>query len=54
MTGPSLEVTGSGADQDFVFSDDTLAAAPADTAVGIHNDGTCFHKDIQQSLFQGV
>ena len=54
MTGSAFEIAGSGADQDLVFSDDTLAAAPADTAVGIHHNRAGFHKDIKQSLLQRI
>ena len=51
MTGTALEVTGSGADQHFVLADDTLAASPADTAVGVHNNGSGFHEDLEQPFF---
>ena len=51
MTGTSLKVSGSGADQHFIFADDTLTASPADTAVGVHDDGSGFHEDIDQTFF---
>ena len=51
MARTSLEVSGSGADQHFIFTDDTLAASPADAAVRVHDDGSGLHEDIDQSLF---
>ena len=32
---------------------DALAAAPADAAVGIHDDGACFHEGLDQSFLYG-
>ena len=46
-----LEITGAGTDQSLSFSDDALAASPADTAVGVHNNGSGFHEDLEQPFF---
>ena len=51
MARTSLEVSGSGADQHFIFTDDTLTASPADAAVGVHDDGSGFHEDLQKTFF---
>ena len=51
MTGTSLEVTGSSADQHFVLTDNTLAASPADAAVRVHHNSSCLHEGIDDTLF---
>ena len=48
MSCTSLEVTCSGTNQNFVFSDHSLAASPAYTAVRVHNDCAGFHKDVKE------
>ena len=52
MTCAALEVSRTGADQDFVLADHTLAAAPAYAAVRVHNNCTGFHKDVDQAFLQ--
>ena len=52
MTGTSLEVTGSSADQHFVLADDTLAASPADAAVRVHDDGSGLHEGVEDAYFK--
>ena len=54
MTCTSLKVTCSCADQDFILADNALAASPAYTAVRVHNNSSCLHKDVQKSLFQSL
>ena len=51
MTGSSFEITGSGTDEGLSFTDDALTASPADAAVGVHDDGSGFHKDLQKTFF---
>ena len=48
MSGTSLEVTCSGTDQNFILTDNALAASPADTAVRVHDNGACLHKDVNE------
>ena len=50
MTGSSFEITGSGTDEGLSFTDDTLTASPADAAVGVHDDGSGFHEDLQKTF----
>ena len=52
MSGASLEVTGTGTDQHLILADDALAAAPADTAVRVHDNGAALHKDLDEALIQ--
>ena len=54
MSCTSLKVTGSGTDQNFIFTDYALTASPAYTAVWDHDDRTCIHEDVDQSLFQSL
>ena len=54
MSCTSFEVTRSCTDQDFVFTDNTLAASPAYTAVRVHNDRTCFHENVDQAIFKSL
>ena len=51
MSGTPFEVTCTCTDENFILTDNTLAAAPADPAVWIHDNGTGIHKDINQALF---
>ena len=51
MTGSSFEITGSGTDEGLSFTDDALTASPADAAVGVHDDGSGFHEDLQKTFF---
>ena len=53
MSGTSLEVSGSGADQGLACANDALAAAPADTAVRVHHDSSCLHKGLDNSFLNG-
>ena len=54
MTCAALEVSRTGADQDFVLADHALAASPAYTTVRVHHDRTCIHEDVDQSFFQSL
>ena len=54
MSGTSLEVSCTGADQDLIFPDHALAASPADAAVGIHDDGAALHEDVNQTFLQSL
>ena len=50
MSGTSLEIAGAGTDQNLILADHALAAAPADTAVRVHDNGAALHKDLDQPL----
>ena len=52
MTCAALKVSRTGADQDFVLADHTLAAAPAYAAVRVHNNCSSFHKGVDQAFLQ--
>ena len=52
MSGTSLEITGASTDQNLILTDHALAAAPADTAVRVHDNGAALHKDLDQPLIQ--
>ena len=52
MPRASFEVPGSCADQRLTFSDNALAAPPADAAVGVHDDGAGFHKGLKDPFLQ--
>ena len=52
MSGASLEVTGTGTDQHLILANDTLTAAPADTAVRVHDNGAALHEDLDEALIQ--
>ena len=52
MTCAALEVSRTGADQDFVLTDHALTASPAYAAVRVHNNCTGFHKDVDQTFLQ--
>ena len=54
MTGASLKVSCSGADEDFIFSDNPLTASPAYAAVGVHDNGPGFHENVDQPLLQSL
>ena len=52
MTCAALEVSRTGADQDFVLADHTLAAAPAYAAVRVHDDRAALNKGVDQPFLQ--
>ena len=52
MTCAALEVSCTGADQDFIFADNALAAAPAYAAVRVHNNCAGFHEGVDQTFLQ--
>ena len=52
MSGTSLKVSGTGADQNLILADHALTASPADAAVRVHHDRTALHEGLDQSLIQ--
>ena len=52
MSRTSFEISGTGGDQNFPFTDHALTASPAHTAVAVHDHGSGFHKDVDQSFVQ--
>ena len=52
MTCAALEVSRTGADQDFILADNALAAAPADAAVRVHDNGAALHENLDEAFVQ--
>lgn len=52
MACAALEVSCTGADQDFILADNALAAAPAYAAVRVHNNCAGFHEGVDQTFLQ--
>lgn len=54
MSCTSLEVSCTCTDKSLTLTDNTLTASPAYRAVRIHNNCTCVHEYIKESLFHSL
>ena len=54
MSCTTLEITCSCTDQNFIFTNNSLTASPADTAVRIHYNCTCLHENIKKSFLKSL